>query len=185
MTKGAPLFGSEIIQLLVPHRRPFLMVDAVDAFDRDAHSLRAHRMISANEDVFAGHFPGLNLWPGVYTIEGLGQSCLLLAILQRFDEPTLAALTNLQRGYRLDPAYRPAAAIDLGPASARMGVGAAVDVELVAPVFAGQCLEYRVRRTHVVGDLTRFDVEALVDARTVARGVMTGKSNVLVPDVLP
>jgi 3-hydroxyacyl-[acyl-carrier-protein] dehydratase len=186
MKRTETLFGSEVIQLLIPHRAPFLMVDAVDAIEPgDRPTLRACRHISANEPVFAGHFPELHIWPGVLTIEGLGQSCLLLSILVGLDSETLAALENLHRGYRLHGGYRPNAprpTLDaLGPASARMGFGAAIDVKLVAPVFAGQRLDYRVMRTHTFDQLSRFDVEASVDGRPVAQGTMSGKGGILVP----
>src|SRR4051794_13247668 len=74
-----------------------LMVDAVDDFEpgHDAApdpgrrpTLRAHRHISFNEMVFDGHFPDLAIWPGVLIIEGLAQSCHLLA-----------ALSGLRRGF--------------------------------------------------------------------------------------
>jgi 3-hydroxyacyl-[acyl-carrier-protein] dehydratase len=171
----ATLFGAEVIQLLIPHRRPLLMVDTIRSFSRTPRvELRASRHISANEDVFAGHFPNLHIWPGVYTIEGLGQTSLLLAILDELDDATQAGLANLQLGYRLHPGFRPGS-IDLGSAESRMGFGAAVDIRFHAPVFAGERLDYHVVKTHTVDALTRFDVEAEADGRLVARGTMTGK----------
>ncbi|MBI2375545.1 MAG: hypothetical protein HYV07_16235 [Deltaproteobacteria bacterium] len=73
--------GPDVVQRLLPHRRPLLMVDRVDAYRSDPPSVRASRFISANEPVFEGHFPGLSIWPGIYTIEGLGQSCMLAMVL--------------------------------------------------------------------------------------------------------
>jgi len=180
------LFGSEVIQLLIPHRRPLLMVDRVHGFEPGARpNLRASRQITSNEDVFTGHFPDLHIWPGIYTIEGLGQSALLLSILVALDADALAALENAHRGYRLHPGFRPAhdrPALDrLGPPSARMGFGAAVDIKLLAPVFAGDRLDYRVTRTHTIDQMSRFDVEATVDGRPVAQGTMTGKGGIIVP----
>src|SRR5690606_32068568 len=82
--------GADTVQMLLPHRRPFLLVDgtlAVALGPRPA--LRAFKNVSANEPVFDGHFPGLSLWPGVYTIEGLGQTTNLLdvtvALAQAFE----------------------------------------------------------------------------------------------------
>ena len=41
-------------------------------------------------------------------------------------------------------------------------------------MFAGQALLLRATLTHHVAPLARFDVEAEVDGRPVARGTMTG-----------
>ena len=58
--KGGNLqLGSRVIELLIPHRRPFLMVDRVDAFRlADPPRIEAHRFITMNEACFEGHFPG-------------------------------------------------------------------------------------------------------------------------------
>ena len=115
--------GPDVIHHLLPHRRPLLFVDSVRAYDRGASKRTPSRFgrarqISANEEVFAGHFPGLSLWPGIYTIEGLGQSCFLLEVLWALQkewqdeggdpEEILSALKNLELGYQLSPRFRPA-----------------------------------------------------------------------------
>jgi 3-hydroxyacyl-[acyl-carrier-protein] dehydratase len=189
--------GPDVVQRLLPHRRPLLMVDRVEAFqDGEQPVLWASRFISANEPVFDGHFPGLSLWPGVYTIEGLLQASNLLHILQvaRADvvtaggaaEDVFAALKNLELGYRLSPGYQPeltkkfAALLAESPDPvSRGGLAGAVDIKLLAPVFAGQKLEYRTVLTRVVGQLIRFEVEATVAGRTVAKGVLTSSRGVL------
>ena len=188
------LFGPDVIRHLLPHRRPFLMVDNVHSYERgQTPSLTASRHISANESVFEGHFPGLHLWPGVYTIEGLGQTSNLLQIIwsiqniceERGIDPELviAALVNLQRGYEMKPGYRADASTPLiealrfhdtdARASSRIGMAAAVDIKLLQPVYAGQRLDYRVVQTHLLDGLVRFDVQAQVDGQVVARGTMT------------
>jgi 3-hydroxyacyl-[acyl-carrier-protein] dehydratase len=188
--------GPEVIQRLLPHRPPLLMVDRIERFSRaPVPTLGACRHITANEPVFAGHFPGLPLWPGVYTIEGLGQSCNLLEILVEMTqgppaiaataEQVLAGLRTLDAVTSLRPA--PASA-ELGPLLEalrqplrRMGMSAAVDLKLLAPVFAGQRLDYRVRRVLAMGDLRRFEVEAEVAGKLVARGIMDTVANVANP----
>jgi 3-hydroxyacyl-[acyl-carrier-protein] dehydratase len=192
--------GPDTIQRLIPHRRPFLMVDTVEAYERGPRPiLHAARHVSANEPVFEGHFPGLHLWPGVYTIEGMGQSANLLHIVwsleKRWEEhggaadDLLAALRNLDLGYRLQPGYRPELSARLvevlgdGPAAAaaRIGLSAAVDVKLLAPVFAGQRIDYRVTQTVLLDSIVRFEVEASVAGKAVARGVMTSTTGVPLP----
>ena len=47
--------GADVVQMLLPHRRPFLLVDGIDAIVLSPRPmLRAHKMVSANEPVFEG-----------------------------------------------------------------------------------------------------------------------------------
>lgn len=182
--------GPDVIEKLLPHRRPFLMVDTVVAYERGkTPRLRACRHVSPNEPVFDGHFPGLHLWPGVYTIEGMGQTGNLLIVLDSIVstyekqggtmDAALEDLRNLERGCKMLPGFDPARAemmlTGLGSdALRRGGMSAAVDVKLLCPVFAGQRLDYDVTLTHRVDRLLRFEVRAEVDGRAIAQGVMSG-----------
>ncbi len=180
--------GAAVVQLLLPHRRPFLMIDGVSAYARAPRlELESYRLISANEEVFAGHFPGVPLWPGVYTIEGMGQSinvALVLEALQiAFEEngatadDVLRLLRNEQLGATFHPGHDAEVSAKLrhatSVASSRFGMSAAVDVKLLEPVFGGQRIDYRVTRTHALGQLERFEVSAAVEGRPVAKGVMS------------
>lgn len=188
--------GADVVQLLLPHRRPILMLDAVTGYRAAPRlELAGVRHVSANEEVFAGHFPGLHLWPGIYTIEGLGQCCNVLLVIEGlqggFEErgrpagDVIDLLRNEELGACLRPGWRPELSAMLRRALAEMpsrfGFSAAVDVKLLEPVFAGQRLDYRVARTHTVGDLDRFDVEASVDGVTVAKGFMSSARRTLGP----
>jgi 3-hydroxyacyl-[acyl-carrier-protein] dehydratase len=179
--------GADAVQRLIPHRRPLLMVDGVLGYRHGARpALWAHRHVSANEPVFDGHFPGLHLWPGIYTIEGLGQTALLCSIVMRLvaahqasggtADEVYRALRDLERppaaGGRVASGVDPLAS--LGGPDPRAGVGGHVDIKLVAPVFAGSELRYLAVLTHQVDRLARFDVTAEVDGRPVATGTMTG-----------
>ncbi len=163
--------GPDAIQKLIPHRRPLLMVDRVLAYRHAPKpTLYARRQISANEPIFDGHFPGYALWPGVYTIEGLGQTTLLCAIIavligRTSQGEVLDGLRKLERG------TVPQALVDQAPKS---GMAGHVDIKFMQPVMAGCELHYTVTMTHVVDQLARFDVLAEVDGVPVARGTMTG-----------
>src|SRR5262245_38318581 len=109
--------GPDVVTRLLPHRRPFLLVDSIEGYARPPRPmLRAARMISANEPVFEGHFPGLHLWPGVDPSEGMGQTCDLGRILLELEaawekegrdpEEVVASLRNMDLGFHLQPGYR-------------------------------------------------------------------------------
>ncbi len=187
--KGTLRLGSNVVEYLLPQRRPFLMVDFVDAFEpAPLPALAAGRHITANEFFLDGHFPGLHLWPGTLTVEGLGQTAtilmMLLAIRRAVEseggdpEAAFEELRNLDRGYRLHPGYRAGNAEELiarmRPLQTVLAVGAAVEMKFLKPVFAGQRLDYRVELSDDFGDKVRFQAEACVDGAPVAAGILVG-----------
>jgi len=192
--------GPDVIARLIPHRRPLAMLDRIVGFEPGERPLLwASRNITANEAVFDGHFPGLHLWPGIYTQEGLGQTTLVLEVLMWLLERALQrgietravidALRNLERGHRLHPGFDAEASRvlqELGGAPP-LGVSGSVQMRFVEPVFAGQTLEYCARRTQrLEGRLVRSEVEARVDGRLVAEGVLVGAIRALaLPGQLP
>ena len=194
--------GPDVIALLIPQRWPMSMVDRIERLiDGPKPVLEASRHISAGDIIFQGHFPGLHLWPGALTIEGLGQVGILLTTLLTIREQmTVAtgdpsawsdALRNLERGFTMQLGFRPDAAkafreMTVRPSSG-VGVAAAVNVKLRKPVFAGQRLDYRVTLAMRMDQTVRYDVVATVDDAVVADGSITGAlvGSVLPPDGAP
>lgn len=71
------------LEKLLPHRGPALLVDRVEAVDRQGQTLRAVRTLVATDRGFEGHFPGEPVYPGVLQIEAMGQAALCLFHLVR------------------------------------------------------------------------------------------------------
>lgn len=57
---------------LIPHRPPFLFVDEIVA--ETADGLTARRTLRADEDFYAGHYPGAPITPGVLLCEAVFQT---------------------------------------------------------------------------------------------------------------
>lgn len=77
MTNSNQIIDIEEIKKTIPHRFPILLVDRVTDIELNK-SIKAYKNITANEDVFNGHFPDLCVYPGVYIIEGLAQASIIL-----------------------------------------------------------------------------------------------------------
>lgn len=65
------------IREYLPHRYPFLLVDRVLELVEGEYIV-ALKNVSANEDVFNGHFPQAPIFPGVLIIEALAQASGIL-----------------------------------------------------------------------------------------------------------
>lgn len=74
-----PPFGVETIQRIIPHRYPFLLVDVITELGPDF--VRGYKLVTANEEVFQGHFPGHPVYPGVLQVETVAQAgcCWILS----------------------------------------------------------------------------------------------------------
>ena len=67
------------IQAILPHRYPFLLVDAVEEMERSKHIVGI-KNVTINEYFFQGHFPGKPIMPGVLIIESMAQTGGLLLL---------------------------------------------------------------------------------------------------------
>ena len=67
----------DLIQRLIPHRYPFLLVDKV----RDIVPFKSAvgiKNVTFNEPHFQGHFPGAPIMPGVTLIEAMAQTAAVM-----------------------------------------------------------------------------------------------------------
>lgn len=67
----------QLIQAILPHRYPFLLVDRVEDID-GVKSARGIKNVTMNEPHFQGHFPGKPIMPGVTIIEALAQTAAVM-----------------------------------------------------------------------------------------------------------
>ncbi|RVT85490.1 3-hydroxyacyl-ACP dehydratase FabZ [Rhodobacteraceae bacterium CCMM004] len=67
----------QLIQRLIPHRYPFLLIDRVRDI-RGSDSAVGIKNVTMNEPHFQGHFPGTPIMPGVTIIEAMAQTAAVM-----------------------------------------------------------------------------------------------------------
>ncbi len=81
------IFNKEQIKLFLPHRDPFLFLDAIESIiaapeigeikiakDLLGAKVIAHYLTDPNHAIFQGHFPGRPILPGVVQVEMMAQA---------------------------------------------------------------------------------------------------------------
>ena len=103
MTSADPL------TLGLPHRPPFVFIDAVVDLV-PGESARAHKTFSSAESFFAGHFPGNPIVPGVILAEALAQ---IAGIAGASEGKQISFLLSAIKTMKFRGAVRPGDRIDL------------------------------------------------------------------------
>jgi 3-hydroxyacyl-[acyl-carrier-protein] dehydratase len=75
------ILDTQGIQKILPHRYPFLMVDAIVEMER-LKRIVGIKNVTINEGIFQGHFPGKAIFPGVLIIESMAQTGGLLLLME-------------------------------------------------------------------------------------------------------
>lgn len=83
----------DAIKRILPHREPFLHVDAVTELGEN--TIKGYKDVRAAEDFFTGHFPSRPVLPGVLMIEALAQLGGILALGRHGNEGKIAFLTGV------------------------------------------------------------------------------------------
>ncbi|QDL92744.1 3-hydroxyacyl-ACP dehydratase FabZ [Paroceanicella profunda] len=69
----------ETIQRMIPHRYPFLFIDAVKEIRRGVSAVGV-KNVTINEPHFQGHFPAKPVMPGVLIVEAMAQTSGVLVV---------------------------------------------------------------------------------------------------------
>ena len=86
---------------LIPHRRPFLLVDRITEAGDD--QIVGYKRFGADEPFFAGHFPGYPVVPGVLLVEcmaqcgGAGVAAASVSASEPSDQPRVAFLASVEK----------------------------------------------------------------------------------------
>ena len=71
--------GKKDIYKIIPHRPPFDFISSITGISLKNQAIEVTSNVDAADPVFAGHFPGEPVYPGVFQIETMGQAGLCLA----------------------------------------------------------------------------------------------------------
>jgi len=75
-----------LIQRVIPHRYPFLLIDRVIGID-PFRAATGIKNVTFNEPQFQGHFPGMPIMPGVTIVEAMAQtSAVLVSLSARMED---------------------------------------------------------------------------------------------------
>lgn len=86
------------IKRMIPHRYPFLLVDAVKEI-RINETAVGVKNVTANEPHFEGHFPDKAVMPGVLIVEAMAQTAAVLVVesLDMIDQNLLVYFMTLDK----------------------------------------------------------------------------------------
>jgi 3-hydroxyacyl-[acyl-carrier-protein] dehydratase len=75
------IYNSDQIKKILPHRYPMLLVDRIEELEEGKRAVGI-KCVTSNEPFFSGHFPELQVMPGVLIIEALAQVGAVIVLSQ-------------------------------------------------------------------------------------------------------
>lgn len=92
----------ENLDAYLPHRPPILLLDRVIKIKPGASGTGIKKFVEG-DPWFEGHFPGNPMLPGVYLIEAMAQTCLVILNADSEDSPAVGYLAKVNNTSFYEP----------------------------------------------------------------------------------